>query len=417
MKLPAGFKNWKSDHIICRDEAEALVSALKQTADIILSNKSAFWDHRWDYAVRFTWATSCHVSTGYRTEKDAFYLNLQRRTWNHAWDMDVSVVEAVLGLWVMALALDPKGRTYGYDLATNSISKKIAKTSNQRIISSSPELEDAGLIRRGMGSQELNAFWLGNEPIGKVDWSQNLKISFESVREASTRHGHSYDIWIPEWTNGQTTRLKPRKDPGPAAPDLDANEEDEKRKTFRFFGWNACVKETEKIHLSAIPTDSSLTTLCAQELYASFMIAAMSILDCRESIVSIISEGRTFRIEHELLDKLFGAFVNSGLGSRRDAVLCIMPAINSTSEVTPDPVHFLQLVHRKARQLRRERDWKQAASFFQWAHGFPGYVWPATDESFLYKRISHLRGEFYRQAVSENPLDSELFKIWITYAA
>lgn len=33
--------------------------------------------------------------------------------------------------------------------------------------------------------------------------------------------------------------------------------------------------------------ESSLTTLCAQELYASFISAAMSILDYRESIVSI----------------------------------------------------------------------------------------------------------------------------------
>ncbi|KAH6980727.1 hypothetical protein BKA56DRAFT_616564 [Ilyonectria sp. MPI-CAGE-AT-0026] len=112
----------------------ALASKILAYPDIILSNTSAFWDDRWEDAVIFTWATSCHVSTGYKTEKDAFYLNLQRRTRNHACDMDVSVVEAVLGLWVMALALDPKGRTYGYDLATNSISKKSGKSSNKRYI-------------------------------------------------------------------------------------------------------------------------------------------------------------------------------------------------------------------------------------------------------------------------------------------
>jgi hypothetical protein len=151
LELPAGLSDWFPNHISYRHEAEILVSAITRTAAKLMESPFGLEDSGLKYwdpesLTDFSWAASCWVYKDTEPKADEFFLSIQadlegdRRLRK----MDVSTVEAVLGLWIMAIELDPKSKRYHHDLATDSISRKPCQVVIGGIFSLSPYPEISG---------------------------------------------------------------------------------------------------------------------------------------------------------------------------------------------------------------------------------------------------------------------------------
>ena len=411
-KLPAGFLNWDRGHISCRNQAEALASVIKQTAELIFTDESPFWDDNWRGACGFSWAVSCHSSAGTGLEKGSFFLNMQRLTENDPWEADVSVLEAVLGLWAMSLEVDPKTKYYDYDRAIDSISMNSGTRSHNEVIVAS-QYEAGGIteMRSGIDVHELRRLWLGRDRGNKGREYRARRVRLESLDRSISRHGNTYTVWDCQPSDRGGIEVKPRK--------VFLHRTLERRECFRFFGWNAFLDAEEinskstsgspEVMLVTRDTASSLTSLCAQELYASFMRAILSLLDCRKSVSGITASGKKFRLKHALLDRCFDVFTDHKLGSRQDAVHCVFPSIAPSIKVTPNRGQFIQLVYSKSQQLRRSKDWEQAGRIFLWASKAALVIGNKELDGFTQRSVTNLFLVFYKKAFHDHPEDSDLF--------
>jgi hypothetical protein len=411
-KLPAGFLNWDPDHISCRNQAEALATVIKQTAKLIFTDDSPFWDDSWRDACGFSWAVSCHSSAGTGLEKDAFFMNIQRQTQNEPWEVDVSIVEAVLGLWMMSLEVDPKTKYYDYDRAIDSISMSSrVRNLNEVIVASRYETEGIVEMRSGINVDELRRLWLGKDGGNKGLGYLTRRIRLESLDRSISRHGNTYTVWDRQPSDSGGFEVKPRKVFLPRAL--------ERRKSLRFFGWNACLDAEEisrkstagssEVSLVTRQTASSLTSLCAQEVYASFMRAALSLLDCRKGVSGITASGKKFRLKHALLDKCFDIFTDHKLGSRQEAVHCVFSSVAPSVRVAPNRGQFISLVYSKSQQLRRNKDWEQAGRIFLWASKAALVIGCEESDEFTQRSVANLFLVFYKKAFHDHPDDSDLF--------
>lgn len=409
-KLPTGLHNWNSDHVSCRNQAQYLASVIMQTAELIWSDESPFWDSTWRGVDSFSWAITFHFSGGNGENGENgsnFFLNIQKQGPNGAWKIDVSILEAVLGLGVMSLTLDPKTKRYDYDQAIDSISVSTrGQVSNHVILSS--YITDEGLVERRSGiGEELELLWFEGDDREHYHYHSIHPTSLDSL--STNQYWNPYSVW--EAGSAPSLEFKLIRDFPPNVPNTSS--------LVRLFGWNAYSNVEESIQgsdsspteiiLVTRPTSSSLTSLCAQEIYASFMRTALPLLDCHKGVFGITASGEKFRVEHSLLDKCFDVFAEKKLGSRKDAVQCVLSSISPDVRVSPNRAQFIRLVYFKAQQLRQTKDWTQSQRLFRWAFRAASIVGSRESDHFTERSINNIRLVLYQKAFHEHPTDSALF--------
>lgn len=404
LELPAGFLNWRPEQISCREQAEILVSVIEQTADLIFVTETPFWNYAWKSVASLSWAVSCQSSAGEETSDDAFWLNLWRQTPMDRWGLDVSVVEAVLGLWVMSLEMDPKSESYGCDQATNSISQKQRKVSKEIIIDWSFPQGDRKPNHDSIFSN-TEMWWLGQSSVFMS--SNHWTLRFESGTKGASCCSNSYSLWSQAYSPpmscyspGEKESVEERPPAKLETNTSTANDDTEERKMCRFFGWNTLQNPPAgEVELVAVQTSASLANLCARELYASFVSAVLPMVDLSRGIMELHSDGDDFQIKHGLLEKIFRIFQSSGLGSRHDAALCTIPAILSERRAFPDQYQFFKLLQLKFRELREVRNLTEAGPLYHKAAASrfydrgEGTLWLAS------KRIQHIADVFFQAAI------------------
>ncbi|KAL6910714.1 hypothetical protein GGI43DRAFT_419915 [Trichoderma evansii] len=265
-------QHFDSGMVEVREISQRLALAIEFIVNTICSKNTKFQEE-WRGHTSMFWSFACDVASIAPGEscksisQHNLYLQLARGSLESPWRLQNKLeLEGLLGLWVWSLKSDPEVEKL-QDRLTISRATEIPI---RRIVSSKKNIRGAGLN-----------IWLGNE-----------MPSFDviSVSPASKRCDPSAIQY-----QGRETRL---------------------------FGWYAT--EPSQRHGSvpfevlSASTDSSLLSLCAQEVFGSFLVSIFDTMDVVEDID--IQEAPYVRLESKLVSEIIQLFTDTRLGSREDAL-------------------------------------------------------------------------------------------------
>ncbi|KAH7399625.1 hypothetical protein BKA66DRAFT_406894, partial [Pyrenochaeta sp. MPI-SDFR-AT-0127] len=103
------------------------------------------------------------------------------------------------------------------------------------------------------------------------------------------------------------------------------------RHSYRFFGWNAIpVKDSvfdgeHKVFISS--SQNSIPMMCAQETFTSFLWALLISSENPLGESTFTTGRKGYGIENPVVNQIIDAFVENGLGSKTDAIVCIIPTV------------------------------------------------------------------------------------------
>ncbi|KAF4419069.1 ankyrin repeat-containing domain-containing [Fusarium acutatum] len=366
-----------------RGTAQKVVSAIECAANIIFSGDLAV-DQSWKDAESIVWSFDCQVEHNVYFERQSLPrlpgssrqhpLQLIRPGGVGPWALqNANTLEGILGLWVWSLKFDPDVEVS--DTKTNMRLSQATEIRARRIVTTEREIAE----------NELKA-WLG----GTI-----LKFAEDSLVHPCSRRGSPNTMWQKDqdgrWYETLFQGLREEQ--------------------YRFFGWHT-MKLSSNQHATSItvwsaPTTSSLTTLCAQEIFGSFLRSILGIFDYFSNAV-ITTDTQDLPLASKLASELVTAFVESGLGTREDALLCISPLLISplTISVTENGLANAQ---KSADYLRKQGEWMQAESVLRRA-------WRACTEDQSFgtgadatslaakntERVAIALGELYRWALLDD---------------
>ncbi|RFU77696.1 ankyrin repeat-containing domain-containing, partial [Trichoderma arundinaceum] len=329
-----------------REHAQRLALAIESSVNTIFSKapkirqewkdaKSMFWSFHCD-VVSAELCKACNDTPNQHTSQHILCLRLTRESSETPWRLQNKLeLEALLGLWVWSLKSDPMVEVP--DSQSQLTVSQAAEIPTRRIVSTSKNIAET----------DLN-IWLGSE----ISSFQNDTLSLTSIQgdDPST-------IW--EQDKSYLTPFQ-RNDPS-TIYNWD--------KKVRFFGWHAT--KLPHSHTGAAlsevwsaSTNGSFTSLCAQEVFGSFVA---SVLDIVDDIGDINIQGTLqFRLESSLVSEIVNLFTKRQLGSTEDALLCVLPPMIPRLKL-PSTESVSVAARRNANQHRKRDEWIQAEAVLRWA--------------------------------------------------
>ncbi|KAM0456364.1 hypothetical protein ACHAPV_007306 [Trichoderma viride] len=311
-------QHFNSDMVEAREISQRLALAIESVVNTICSKNTKFQEEWRDHKSMF-WSFACDVASVASSEsckslsQHTLYLQLARGNLESPWRLQNKLeLEGLLGLWVWSLKSDPEVEKL-HDRLTIS---RAAEIPIRRIVSTKENISDTGLN-----------IWLGSEmPTFDV-------VSVCPTSERCDPSAVQYQ--------GRETRL---------------------------FGWY--TTEPSRRHGSApfkvwsASTDSSLLSLCAQEVFGSFLVSIFDTMDAVEDID--IQETPHVHLESKIVSEMIQLFTDARLGSREDALLCVLPPIISRLKM-PSAENVLATAKRRANEHRRLGQWMKAEVMLKWA--------------------------------------------------
>ncbi|OAQ97345.1 hypothetical protein LLEC1_05057 [Akanthomyces lecanii] len=290
-----------------RQSAKSLTKAIESAINEIFSHRHRIRDG-WFATSRIFWEIDCIValrqelpgslqgSSGSlspapdeRNDKQKVYLEFEDE--GTSWKLqDPAALEGLLGLWIWSLKSGQTTTASHFDVPA-LIAGQVPR---KRIIATGPYIPEA------------LAKWFNNENIGLPEKSSQVGLPDRAATGT---------ISPPEY--GDPYR------PVPYGRKVDAQ--------VRFFGWYGVdgeVAREKKNEVSAwtIETESDLLTLCSQEIFGSFLSGILHVLD-DIGTVDIQETQEPFLVERTLISQMMELFTKTGLGSKDDALLCVLPPI------------------------------------------------------------------------------------------
>ncbi|KAI3536035.1 hypothetical protein CSPX01_11069 [Colletotrichum filicis] len=92
-----------------------------------------------------------------------------------------------------------------------------------------------------------------------------------------------------------------------------------------------------------------------------------AVIDTMEAKSSFVEASHGFNLTNEVVSKLMGSVVESGLGSMEDANLIIIPTLGSRSKL-PAPIVFLSQAYLLAEEHRLQRRFRAAEEVLRWSY-------------------------------------------------
>ncbi|KAF4999927.1 hypothetical protein FGRMN_2165 [Fusarium graminum] len=374
-------EHFSNEMVAVRDTARKLVTAMESIVNTLFEGGAKLKDN-WTDATSVCWTFDCEVLSNVpktrqallgSSEQQTLPLYITKRGEDGRWALENELtIEGILGLWVWSLKFDPLVQLP--DTEKNLELSQATEIRSRRVVSAGKEIAEA----------DLKA-WLG----GSV-----LKFTAADISQTLSGHNNPNTMWEESANSWQVAK---------SVSSLDNKQ--------RFFGWHT-TKLTENQHATPITVwsasiTSSLTVLCAQEVFGSFLKSLCSILDYF-SEVDIETHAQELPLVRELASKLVNAFVESGLGSRDEALLSIVPLFISPLEI-PRTKGGLESARDCADKLRRQRDWETAemvlrrswSTCIEWKPVVPDEREPpqAVEDA---KRTAIALGELYRWALKDH---------------
>ncbi|RYP81392.1 hypothetical protein DL770_005920 [Monosporascus sp. CRB-9-2] len=344
---PPCCQRWDDDQIKVRVQARRLADAIGQAAEVLLGERKDPKQFRVTLSRWQEWASDGPLTL---TPRGLEGVSQNRST------LDSAELEGVLGPWLWQLverqtqdanrSPDANGNT-----ATPAELKERAKASEQTKILGAEQIQKARIISACIpdegGQQRISegemGLWLGKN---SVNLSEVILIP---NRE---RDCNSFTLW--------------KKGPKGWSPSGNARGDSQQYQWI--FGWNAALpsispswssKSKEGIRILFIHTLSSLLSECSKELFAT---AIASIADSSGVQINTIPEEASGQLRwvNGQINDIATAFVTSGLGSRTDALLCTVPALQAKLRY-PDE----RAVADAARHYRKKHEWGRAESLLK----------------------------------------------------
>ncbi|KAM0283933.1 hypothetical protein ACHAO9_009459 [Fusarium lateritium] len=284
-----------------RETARKINLAIKSAMDIIFSSGLGV-KHGWNSAADICWSFDCEVNVVDKEKKQspekppisqALTFHLVRPGGNGPWQLQNELtLEGLLGLWVWSLKLDAEPEV------KDSVSQA-TEIRTRRIVSTERDVPEAKLQAWLQGT-------ILNFAKHQVDQIPSQRGSPSTVWQKSP------DSWLKRGFNGE-------------------------RENFRFFGWHTMTlsgsQDSTRITVWSAPTTSSLTALCAQEIFGSFLKSILGIVDYfgpNRMGVGV----RHLPLASELVHDLVSIFVQEGwaLLEGEDKALFVQNGINWLSK-------------------------------------------------------------------------------------
>lgn len=360
-------QQFDSEMVQVREISQRLALAIESTVNKIFSRSSKFQEEWRDHTSMF-WSFACDVVSAAPNEsckplsQQTLYLQLTRGNLENSWKLQNKLeLEGILGLWAWSLKSDPEVEVSQGPFTVS----RATEIPTRRIVSTKKNIKETGL-----------QIWLGNE--------MPISFDFMSLSAASERCDPSAIRYQDEET--------------------------------RFFGWHTA--EPSQRHGSApfevwsAPTNSSLLSLCAQEVFGSFIVSIFDTVNLAEDVG--IQEDPYVRLESSLVSDIITLFTEARLGSREDALLCILPPMASRLKM-PSAKNVLATAKRRANEHRRGGQWIKAEVMLKWAwdicsqpqsheEGSDSQNQPSALTDQLMQQAATALGELYRWALTTNDM-------------
>ncbi|KAL7907876.1 hypothetical protein GGI35DRAFT_70455 [Trichoderma velutinum] len=358
-----------------RETAQRLALAMESAVNILFSKRYIIGEE-WEHALSMFWGFACDVVSARpghpsenRSSQHNIYLKLTRSGLDTPWRLQNKFeLEGLMGLWVWSLKSDPLIEML--DLQSQFIISRAIEIPARRIVSTNTNIEIDFSI------------WLGDE-IPSFTRYMLHPTSIQRSDPSTT------------WKQGK-------------------NQDKEQDSEIRFFGWHATelLQSDDSVPFSvwSASTDSSLVSLCAQEVFGSFFASILKIVDDMGEIS--IQETPHFRLESSLVFDMVKLFTETQLGSKKDALLCVLPSMIPQLRLASTESTLVAAM-KNSNQHRKRGEWQQAETVLRWAWKICNESQPhprrddyqndgsaPADE--LAKRATIALGELYRWAMRGN---------------
>lgn len=367
------YQAWKDDYVHVRNNARKLSTAICSAASIL---------HKGQISKRYELSVQA-LSGAHQYRSMDTLLPLMpppQDSFQATWHTDSAMLEAILGLWMWSLIYDPESLAIDNYGNTISMAEGIKQA---RII--------AAKTRQKPYGQPLMDLWFGPDTVHLSDGMITLP-----QRES---HGGLADL---RHTNDEEIPLGPRS-------------------KVRFFGWDAIHQELvseamnvgsdtptthqtspvppTSMHIQFVYTEQSLIEICMQELFTAIIMSLLSLVGTGETTFSE-SDGRV-RMKNPVVASLAAVFTEASLGTRSDALMCLVPALGEKCLPTHDDL--LSGLVKEAKAYRKSLEWERAETLLRWAceyfieaHIQDKTSTSATDIGSPIKQIFRETMEFYR---------------------
>ncbi|KAK1240228.1 hypothetical protein MKX08_007670 [Trichoderma sp. CBMAI-0020] len=310
-----------------RETAQRLALAIESIVNTMFS-KGLKMREEWKNALFMSWSFNCDVTCikltnvasteqhNPRLKQHTLLLQLSRKDTETSWTLQNKLeLEGLLGLWVWSLKSDPTIEIS--DLRSGFTISRATEIPARRIVSTNKKIAESDL-----------KLWLGNEtPSFKED-----ELFLDSIQ----RGDPSTILWS--------------------------------GKEVRFFGWHATElshsQNPTSFKVWSASTNSSLLSLCAQEVFGSFVASILDIVN--DTGDTNIQGTPHFRLDNSLVSEIVKLFTERQLGSKGDALLCVLSPIIHQLRL-PSRESALVAARRNANDHRRRNEWTQAETVLQWA--------------------------------------------------
>ncbi|KAJ3532020.1 hypothetical protein NM208_g8622 [Fusarium decemcellulare] len=323
-------QRWKDEHVRVRVKAHQIVAAIQQIARKLppdVPESTSVYPVQPSHglsipAASFAQDLDRHVKANIAVKLSIPLRLLSRR----AWEVDVTRVEAILGLWMWSLADDASFRENGSTETREPILV-------HRIISASPD--DERLTARVLDVEKEIGFWF---PIDGILLRFIIPV----------HHGKCYSLrslWNVPYSQVFERRVTPMQQVQDAVEP----------------GYQGDILLSTR---GMDASQDSLLNACTQDLFAALIALLASHVSFEKT--TITEEGNLTRFENPTLNTFVDAFTENGLGGQHDAFISIIPVLRGKLPM-PGPEEMLAVAISEADRFRRDSNFLGAHHSMQWA--------------------------------------------------
>ncbi|KAL6821262.1 hypothetical protein V8C40DRAFT_280597 [Trichoderma camerunense] len=323
---------WGNDLVSGRLQAQQLKKAIEGSLAILENHAKVGID-----LANLSWTLDLAIGeygeTSYQTQ--SIKIDIQRL--DSVWTVDPNHLEAVIGLWSWSIISDPRTEEVSFGLKTSTAADKPMHWAIT-----------AGIEDEIERSWREIQFWIERPNIPL------LKLSIKRPRP------------LDDVNPDGTTILEP--DEQILAHEIDLSTPVSMLNPYhRLFGLHGIDIRSGPPALAATRLESKhIPKLCSQDIYQSFLRTISAYLDF-ESKTTVVT-GNTIRLEHRLVTKLIDCLETSGLGSRQDASLIIIPTLQNHS-LLPRTTEAIPAAYKVAENFRKSDNFKEAEGVLRWVWG------------------------------------------------
>jgi ankyrin repeat protein len=347
---PTTSQQWNSE---VRKQAVKLQTAIQSAASYAFSSSCTYLAENWQNCNAFCWALPCLVR-GYGAFDESIPLYLTVICRRGQWIIDLSSVEATLGLWAWSLKKVLKQKGCADDRRLSKKVVAVTTVSHGRSQSGVEEQLRLWVLRQPRRFEYDEA--IGARVVNHNNLQQERSQRTQFISDSATRKHPGED----------NTQCKLEPQPSSSSSSLSIP-------LWTELLFSASGRRKREGKLLSIQTENSLLTMVAQDIFTSFIDALASISkqlegasivrsiqnDVRSDVISSTQRQQFLGLSNNFTDRLSDIFIEAALGSREDALLSVIPPFHARS-LLPSLAKERDGLIQTAKDLRKEGRWTEA---------------------------------------------------------